>query len=179
MTDKWGPHSEQVPLHSEQVPLSHTPVTPTRAPQTPRGASTSPAGLLRINPGKFGKRLGTISGCSLVSSPIQHVHKQRTAISCALTPSLGGLITLKLIRLRIMPPQTDHETPLWATLSSKSFSPAISLVFTPDNTAASWWHDAGLRRCMLNVALLWGSMVSWGYDAAFISSVQAFPFWNS
>lgn len=64
-----------------------------------------------------------------------------------------------------MPSSNTPDTPLWATLTN--------------NTAASWWRDAGLRRCMVNVALLWGSMVSWGYDAAFISSVQGFPFWNS
>ncbi len=56
----------------------------------------------------------------------------------------------------------------------------VSLVerFTSDATNASWWKDPGLRRCMLNIILLYGAVFAYGYDSALISSVQALPSWE-
>ncbi len=73
------------------------------------------------------------------------------------------------------------QLPNWATWRSESSSTAPEvhhLLMVSDNTAKSWWNDEGLRHCMLNIIILYGAIFAYGYDGAFISTVQALPRWN-
>ncbi|RXK40425.1 hypothetical protein M231_02258 [Tremella mesenterica] len=40
-----------------------------------------------------------------------------------------------------------------------------------------WWRDAGLRKCMFNILILYGSVFANGYDSGLISSAQGLPSW--
>ena len=47
-----------------------------------------------------------------------------------------------------------------------------------NNAASSWWNDKGLRKCIGNVLLLYCAIIAYGYDGAFISTVQGLPPWQ-
>ena len=46
-----------------------------------------------------------------------------------------------------------------------------------DNTAKNWWSDKGLRRCMLDIIIMFGSIYANGYDSGVMSSLQANGAW--
>ncbi|KAI5480103.1 sugar transporter [Pseudohyphozyma bogoriensis] len=53
-----------------------------------------------------------------------------------------------------------------------------TLVGVSNNTADKWWKDAGLRRNMFHVAILYTVVYTFGYDGALLTALQALSSWQ-
>ena len=76
----------------------------------------------------------------------------------------------------------NNALPSYKLWHSESFlfagiAPSKLIDFSPDNAANSWWNDKGLRRCMLDIACLFGSIYANGYDSSLVTSLQANESW--
>lgn len=55
----------------------------------------------------------------------------------------------------------------------------VNFASLPNNTAASWWRDPGMRKGMIHIFILYTAVYSLGYDGSLLNGLQALPAWQS
>lgn len=55
----------------------------------------------------------------------------------------------------------------------------VNFASLPNNTAASWWNDRGMRTGMIHIFILYTAVYSLGYDGSLLNGLQALPAWQT
>ena len=55
----------------------------------------------------------------------------------------------------------------------------VNFAELPNNTAASWWKDRGMRVGMFHITILYLAVFSLGYDGSLLNGLQALPSWQT
>ena len=106
---------------------------------------------------------------------------------CCFKPAHWGILVERSLpftmKMRIPGHKSSESSNLpeyrqWRSKSVRNLPPrGIDKRLLTDNVADHWWRDPGLRKCMLNIILLFGAIFANGYDGVAMTSLQANPRW--